>query len=216
MVVVASRLSLLRLFPNLRYIWISMLSALALVVIITPFSRFFLTWITGLPQYYFSELWQVALLIFLLALCIDLIRSLVVQSLREESTGDIAEQAPLPRLQARLPDELCGDILHISAAGHLVEVRTSAGKASIRMRLSDAISEMDSVVGFSTHRSHWVAHEAVTGHEVDGDRPVLVLLDGTRVPVSRTYSAGIEAHGFCSQPCLPEGPCAVCNSRHST
>jgi hypothetical protein len=101
-----------------------------------------------------------------------------------------------PRLYRRLPDGTRGEILHLTANGHFVDVTLSTGVEQIRMRFADAVDEMDSVEGYCSHRSHWVARAAVCGHgRVDG-KPVLVLVNGMEVPVSRTYRSGLEDAGL--------------------
>lgn len=107
-----------------------------------------------------------------------------------------AENVLRPRLYRRLPKGETGDVLHITANGHFVTITLTDGAHTIRMRFSDAVTEMDAVEGFCTHRSHWVARSAVTGHgRVDG-KPVLFLINGMEVPVSRTYRPGLEEAGL--------------------
>ncbi len=106
------------------------------------------------------------------------------------------ETPPRPRLYRRLPADVTGEVMHLTAQGHFVTVTTSDGAHSLRMRFGDAVDEMDAVEGYCTHRSHWVARSAVTGHtKVDG-KPVLMLSNGMAVPVSRTYRPGLVAAGL--------------------
>lgn len=101
-----------------------------------------------------------------------------------------------PRLYRRLPRGTKGDILHLTANGHFVDVTLTTGSAQLRMRFADAVNEMDGVTGYCSHRSHWVARSAVAGHDrVDG-KLVLVLVNGMEVPVSRTYRPGLEDAGL--------------------
>lgn len=106
-----------------------------------------------------------------------------------------------PRIYRRLPESETGDILHMTANGHFVQVTTTSAVHSLRMRFSDAIDEMDGVAGLCTHRSHWVVISAVLGHGRAQGKPVLTLSNGMAVPVSRTYQADVEAAGL-----LPTGP----------
>jgi DNA-binding LytR/AlgR family response regulator len=53
------------------------------------------------------------------------------------------------------------------------------------MRLSDAIAELDGLEGAQTHRSWWVAREAVQGVERNGARVYLTIEGDGRDPVSR-------------------------------
>lgn len=101
-----------------------------------------------------------------------------------------------PRLLDRVPDDLRGQVLRLSARDHLVEVSTCQGVVEIRLRLADAIREMEPVEGFLIHRSHWVMRDAIDRVERTSGKVFLVLVNGDRVPVSRTYRAGLEAAGI--------------------
>lgn len=100
-----------------------------------------------------------------------------------------------PRLMRRLPEGVEGPILHLSARDHFVSVATPEGVHELRMRLRDAIDEMDSAEGLRTHRSHWVARGAIVDVRREEGRVVLVLENGTKVPVSRKYRPDLEASG---------------------
>jgi hypothetical protein len=106
------------------------------------------------------------------------------------------ETSPQVRLLRRLPDCFNGKILRLSAENHTVVVVTTQGEFRVRMRLADAIEEMAGVEGITTHRSHWIAREAAQGVMRDGARLVLVLQDGTQVPISRTYLPAVEEIGM--------------------
>lgn len=115
----------------------------------------------------------------------------------EPDLSDETAQAPLPRLYRRLSAGTEGRILRLSGKDHHVEVVTTEGRETLRMRLTDAIDEMDPVEGISTHRSHWVTREAIV--EANREKPgkiVLVLSNGDRVPVSRKYKPDLEAAGI--------------------
>jgi DNA-binding LytR/AlgR family response regulator len=66
-------------------------------------------------------------------------------------------------------------------------VTTTAGRALVLLRLSDAIAEAEGVPGLQIHRSHWVTLAAVARVRRDGARVLLVLKDGRELPVSRTF-----------------------------
>lgn len=102
-----------------------------------------------------------------------------------------------PRLRRRLSPETTGTIIRLSSRDHHVDVVTTDTQETLRMRLIDAIDEMEPVEGYCTHRSHWVAREAIA--EVDRKQPgkiFLVLINGDRVPVSRKYKPDLEAAGI--------------------
>lgn len=114
----------------------------------------------------------------------------------EESADNAEVAAQECRLRLRLPPELRDPILHLSARDHFVDVETGSALYSLRMRFADAVAEMDGVEGHITHRSHWIAADAVRGSKRGGGKLYLVLSNGTEVPVSRTFRHELEAAGL--------------------
>ncbi|MDW3118671.1 LytTR family DNA-binding domain-containing protein [Roseovarius pacificus] len=113
---------------------------------------------------------------------------------------DETPQPDQPRLLRRLPKEKRGRVLRISANDHYVEVVTTAGSEVLRMRLADAIDEMEPVEGYCVHRSHWVTRSAIVGTERESAHKLFVLLcNGDRVPVSRKYRPNLEEAGLVSK-----------------
>jgi DNA-binding LytR/AlgR family response regulator len=75
-------------------------------------------------------------------------------------------------------------------------VHTSLGEELILMRLADAVRELEGAEGLQVHRSWWIAKSGITDEKrVDG-RSLLVLPNGTEVPVSRSYRAKAKAEGL--------------------
>ncbi|MEM6275546.1 MAG: LytTR family DNA-binding domain-containing protein [Pseudomonadota bacterium] len=103
---------------------------------------------------------------------------------------------PRPRLFKRLPDGIDGPILRISGKDHFVEIVTPCGRHEVRMRLADAVEEMDGVEGFFTHRSHWVARHAIREVERKGGKFFVVSTDEERIPVSRGKIPELEEAGI--------------------
>lgn len=102
-----------------------------------------------------------------------------------------------PKLLQRLQDETVTKVLRLSAKDHLVEVVTDTGTEMLRMRLADAIENMEPVAGYCTHRSHWVAEDAVESVErVSSQKIFLVLSNGDRIPVSKKYRPTLEDAGI--------------------
>lgn len=98
-----------------------------------------------------------------------------------------------PRLLQRLSPEKRGKVIRISGQDHHVEIATTQGSETLRLRLMDAISEMDEVEGYCTHRSHWVARDAIVRVERENSHKInIVLSNGDVVPVSRKYRPGLE------------------------
>ena len=84
----------------------------------------------------------------------------------------------------------------ISSEDHYLRVYTNLGEELILMRLADAVRELDGAAGVQVHRSWWVAKEGVSDARRDNGKLVLVLKNGTDVPVSRTYQAAAREAGL--------------------
>ncbi|WP_448202796.1 LytTR family DNA-binding domain-containing protein [Azospirillum sp. sgz302134] len=115
-----------------------------------------------------------------------------------EPAPEPAPEAPRePAFLARIPARLGRDLLALEMEDHYVRVHTAEGSDLILMRLRDAIAELSGLDGLQVHRSHWVAASAVTGVERKPDgKLTLILRNGLRVPVSRSYAAEVRAKGW--------------------
>lgn len=112
----------------------------------------------------------------------------------DEDLGQVMpapDGAPAPRavptFVERLSGELGHDVISLQAQDHYLRVTTPRGSALILYRFSDALKELDASSGIRAHRSYWVARSAVTRLVARGGRHFLLLANGDRVPVSRTY-----------------------------
>jgi hypothetical protein len=101
-----------------------------------------------------------------------------------------------PAFLARLSDHLGQDLLRVSSQDHYVEVRTARGQDMILMRFADALAELDGAGGLRVHRSHWVHPDAVASVDRTGGRVDLILTNGDRVPVSRSFRTAAETAGL--------------------
>jgi len=101
-----------------------------------------------------------------------------------------------PRILDRLPPHLRGELSHITVQDHYVDIRTDRGGALVLMRLADAIAETEGVPGLRIHRSHWVAAAQVARSVRRDGRLVLVMKDGTALPVSRSFLPDVRAAGL--------------------
>ncbi len=96
----------------------------------------------------------------------------------------------------RIPPKLGRELLCIATEDHYLRVTTDIGHDLILFRLSDAITELDPALGQQVHRSYWVARQAVAKVERDDSRTWLVLTNGAKVPVSRTYLPELRKTGW--------------------
>lgn len=154
-------------------------------------------WLDPMLAHSDLSLLSISLNTFLIVAGIIVLRRLIGFEHPTGYGGQTPEDAPEPRLKRRLSGGIGSEILRLSANDHFVDVATTAGQETLRLRLADAIAEMEPVRGICTHRSHWVALSAITGLERENGGKVFIRLsNGDRVPVSRKYRSGLEMAGW--------------------
>jgi hypothetical protein len=119
------------------------------------------------------------------------------RSLARAAAARRASASARPKLLDRLPDKLRGAALEaIEAEDHYLRLYTDRGSALVLMRLSDAVAELEGLEGSRTHRSWWVARDAVIGAARGRGRATLRLKSGLQAPVSRTYAPLLRRSGW--------------------
>ena len=96
------------------------------------------------------------------------------------------------RLVERLPPNLRGPLVCLKMEDHYVRVHTTRGSTLVLMRLGDAMAEAAPTPGAQSHRSWWVAADAIEGFERAGRAGQLRLKNGLTAPVSQPYLQAIE------------------------
>lgn len=104
--------------------------------------------------------------------------------------------AAAPDFFRRVPPALGRDLLALEMEDHYLRIHTALGSDLILLRLRDALAELGSARGRQVHRSWWVAEGAIAVVERDPRRPILVLRNGLRVPVSRTFRDQVKEAGW--------------------
>ncbi|MFA5582141.1 MAG: LytTR family DNA-binding domain-containing protein [Paracoccaceae bacterium] len=161
------------------------LSAL-MAVLVTPLILVVAQWTAPYRSGPVTSHFTIAISVFMITGGLEFVRSRSFAPRRAER----------PRLLARLPENLWGEVIRLSSNDHYVEVCTDRGCDSILIRFSDALAELDGVDGLQVHRSHWVARHAIRQSAREGGRVFLELIDGSRVPVSRGYLAAVREAGI--------------------
>jgi hypothetical protein len=102
------------------------------------------------------------------------------------------------RFTERLPLPMRGlEIIALEAEDHYLRVHLEGGQSTlILMRLSDAIAELPADKGAQTHRSWWVAKDAVCGVAKADGRATLTLDGGVEAPVSRSFYKALSMKGW--------------------
>lgn len=108
-----------------------------------------------------------------------------------------ADTAKPARFLERLPARLRGSrLIAVEAEDHYLRVHTDRGSDLILMRLSDALTELEGLEGAQTHRSWWVAKDAVQSASRGDGRATLALDGGLTAPVSRRYARALREAGW--------------------
>lgn len=111
------------------------------------------------------------------------------------SRGEVpVTSAPLksdPAWLDQLPAHLGRDLILLQAQDHYVNAKTELGETLIRTRLQDAARDLGDH-GIRIHRSWWVARGAVQAYQYRKGAPVIVLRNGTELPVGRTYRRSVR------------------------
>ena len=120
----------------------------------------------------------------------------LVQRRPAETHAAPAGAAP-PRFLERLPPKLRGGELYaVESEDHYLRLHTSRGQDLILLRLSDAVAELEGIEGAQTHRSWWVAKDAVQDARRGDGRATLTLKNGVEAPVSRAYARALREAGW--------------------
>ncbi|MGH7028744.1 LytTR family DNA-binding domain-containing protein, partial [Brevundimonas sp.] len=116
---------------------------------------------------------------------------------RPVETHAAAPGAAPARFLDRLPPRLRGArLIAVQAEDHYLRLHTDAGSDLILMRLSDALTELEGLEGAQTHRSWWVARDAVASVARGDGRAALTLDGGSVAPVSRRYARALREAGW--------------------
>ncbi|SMX36323.1 LytTR family DNA-binding domain-containing protein [Maliponia aquimaris] len=111
--------------------------------------------------------------------------------------GAVAEAIPLPAERSIVigaePVPL-SRLRHIEAREHHMHVTLDGQTLTFRARLGDIVAQTGPQDGFQPHRSWWVASRSARALLHDGNRHVLELEDGTRVPVARSRLDDVRRH----------------------
>lgn len=107
----------------------------------------------------------------------------------EAIANRFADRLPLPLRSSK--------VVALQAEDHYLRVHFEDGQSTlILMRLSDAVAELPSGTGAQTHRSWWVAKDAVRGVTKSEGRATLTLSANLEAPVSRSFYKALNDAGW--------------------
>lgn len=146
---------------------------------------------------YLDLLWQV----FAISLPLMAVRALVWRrpvTLVETRT---VIAAPLPEAEAAFRRRLSARrrtarLIALEAHDHYLRVHTGDGVELVTARFADALADLSGAHGFRTHRSWWVAADAVEAVRWRRGAGEAVLTGGLIAPVSRAHAATLKEAGW--------------------
>lgn len=108
---------------------------------------------------------------------------------------------PLPEAEAAFRLRLsakrrAAKLIAIEAHDHYLRVHTDAGQELLTLRFSDALAELAGAHGFQTHRSWWVAGEAIEAVRWRRGAGEARLSGDLVAPVSRRHAPVLRAAGW--------------------
>jgi hypothetical protein len=137
---------------------------------------------------------------FLTVVIAVLVGLFIEQRLHARADAERARVAELPQAGPdffrRIPPALGRDLLALEMEDHYLRIHTAVGSDLILLRLRDAMAELGPKRGRQVHRSWWVADSAVTATERAGARALLVLRNGLKVPVSKSFRDQAKEMGW--------------------
>ncbi len=181
--------------------WVRLLAVSALMTPpVTVLVAFTNHWLGGM-RLTWSNFWEPWFQVFVVCFAAMLFRQLVWARAPGEATPPPAQADASPdpleafrlRLSAKRRE---ATLIAIEAEDHYLRVHTDAGEELITARFGDALVELAAAKGFQTHRSWWVAADAIDAVRWSRGRGEARLKCGLTVPISRSQAAPLKAAGW--------------------
>jgi hypothetical protein len=117
----------------------------------------------------------------------------VIEEHQQHTDADADTHLQYDQFMQLLPIDKRGQLICLEMSDHYLKVHTDRGHHMLLMRLKDALLKLDGFAGMQTHRSWWVATEAIVSVNKDNRKMSLTLANGIEVPVSRTFVDAVKA-----------------------
>jgi len=142
-------------------------------------------------------LWQV----LVISALVMSVRALVWRRSRPVVQTRTVIAPPLPEAEAAFRQRLsarrrAARLIAVEAHDHYLRVHTDAGVELVTLRFADAMAELSRAHGFQTHRSWWVAADAIEAVRWRRGGGEARLAGDLCVPVSRTCAPILKAAGW--------------------
>jgi DNA-binding LytR/AlgR family response regulator len=115
--------------------------------------------------------------------------------------GRLVVAPPLPEAEATFRRRLSAKrraarLIAVEAEDHYLRVHTDAGDELLTARFAEALAELSGAHGYQTHRSWWVAADAIEKISWRRGSGEARLAGGLVAPVSRSHAPGLRQAGW--------------------
>ena len=180
-----------------RLVAVSVVMTLPVVALVMTVSRLMLG-----PRAYQPHMQSIVYQVFIISFAVMAARQVAwravwteraITPVRPSDATDAVPEDFRRRLSAR---RRAARLIAVEAEDHYLRVHTDAGEEMITARFSDALEELAPMAGHQTHRSWWVAANAIEAVRWRRGRGELRLVGGLTVPVSRTFTPALKREGW--------------------
>jgi hypothetical protein len=145
----------------------------------------------------FALLWQV----WIISALVMTLRALVWRPVRTQVQTRVVVAPPMPEAEAAFRRRLsarrrAARLIAIEAYDHYLRVHTDIGSELVTARFTEALDELAGAHGYQTHRSWWVAGDAIEAIRWRRGVGVARLAGDVVAPVSRTHAPALKAAGW--------------------
>ena len=180
-----------------EHFWLRVLAVSVLMTpLVTLLVMFANHWLAGV-RLTWDNLLEPWFQVFVVCFAAMLFRQLVWSRTPRPTAAIEPDADPLEVFRQRLSAKRrAAALIGVEAEDHYLRVHTDAGDELITARFGDALAELARAPGFQTHRSWWVAAEAIDTVRWRRGRGEATLKCGLIVPVSRSNAAPLKAAGW--------------------
>jgi LytTr DNA-binding domain len=146
---------------------------------------------------YLGLLWQV----LVISAPVMALRALAWRTPRTVVETRTVVAPPLPEAEAAFRRRLSARrrgarLIAVEAHDHYLRVHTDAGPELVTLRFADALGELAGAHGFRTHRSWWIAADAIEAVRWRRGAGEARLSGGLEAPVSRSHAPALKEAGW--------------------
>ena len=180
-----------------RRVAVSSLAMTPAVTVLVILINFAMTGQPLAPVRPFALLWQV----WIISVLVMTLRALVWRPAKTQIQTRLVVAPPLPEAEAAFRRRLsarrrAARLVAVEAYDHYLRVHTDAGAELVTARFAEALDELAGAHGYQTHRSWWVAGDAIETVRWRRGVGEARLIGDVVAPVSRTHAPALRAAGW--------------------